>query len=120
MEEKKEVFFRKENGPVLSGARGSAMLYSVGYQLRKDDDWTDAVLRHKNDVYEVYFAFGSYPNGRNVQTQSENFLPHEATARQLADLGRIAGAGIPLNILFNGNCYGKDAQSRQFFSIKNS
>lgn len=92
------------------------MLYSVGYQLRKDDDWTDAVLRHKNDVYEVYFAFGSYPNGRNVQTQSENFLPHEATARQLADLGRIAGAGIPLNILFNGNCYGKDAQSRQFFN----
>lgn len=92
------------------------MLFSVGYQPDPRDALTDAIIRHKKDIYEVYFAFGNYPNGRSTPTQSENLLPHEVTAKQLTDLARIAKAGIPLNILFNGNCYGKDAQSRQFFN----
>lgn len=92
------------------------MQFSVGYQLRQDERLIQQMLRHKEQIYEVYFAFGNYPNGRNTQEQSDLFLPHEATAKQLSDLGKLAKAGIRLNILFNGNCYGKDAQSRRFFS----
>ena len=91
------------------------MLFSVGYQLLPEDDFINAILRHKERIYEVYFSFGDTPNGRHATTAKAGFLPHEATEKQLYDLHRLAEAGIPLNILYNGNCYGDIALSRAFY-----
>lgn len=91
------------------------MRFSVGYQRRAGDDLMEEILRWRDRVYEVYFSFGGVPNGRGSIAGDDDLLPHEAQARQLADLRRIADAGIPLNILYNGNCYGADAESRAFF-----
>lgn len=92
------------------------MKFSVGYQFTENGELTEAVLRHKSNIYEVYFSFGDYPNGRHAQDVSDTLLPHEAQGRQLEELRVFAEAGIPLNILFNGNCYGKHAESRSFFT----
>ena len=91
------------------------MKFSVGYQLFAEDTFMDAILRHKERIYEVYFSFGETPNGRHIATAKQGFLPHEATEKQLYDLSRLSEAGIPLNILYNGNCYGDTALSRTFY-----
>lgn len=91
------------------------MKYALGYQLRPTTDLVERILFYKERIYEVYFAFGDTPNGRHRQTESMAFLPHEITLRQLSDLSMLAEGGIPLNLLFNAACYGKDAASRAFF-----
>ncbi|MCQ2386378.1 MAG: hypothetical protein MJ078_06875, partial [Clostridia bacterium] len=91
------------------------MLYSVGYQMRQDTEWMETIVRNKAFLKEVYFSFGDIPNGRNSQWSCSGFLPHEAQEKQLADLSFLAENGIPLNLLYNGNCYGENAQSRAFF-----
>lgn len=67
-------------------------------------------------ISEVYFAFGNYASGRGKQSGGDTVeLPWESHARQADDLRRISDAGIALNLLLNGNCYGGDALSRSFF-----
>lgn len=90
------------------------MKYSVGYQLT-DAPFLEEIIKNKEKIGEVYFSWADYPNGRNSQLHQKGLSPQEAQARQEADLARLAGEGIPLNLLFNGMCYGKDAQSRAFF-----
>lgn len=92
------------------------MKFSIGYQIDERDTLVPAILRHAARVQEVYFAFGDFPNGRHKQTRSSYLLPYEAQERQLADLDRLHKAGIALNLLLNGNCYGADSLSRSFFS----
>ncbi len=91
------------------------MQFSVGYQLCTDDDFLNTILKYKDNIYEVYFSFGDTPNGRHAANVHSELLPHEATEKQLCDLSRLSAAGIPLNILYNGNCYGERALSRSFF-----
>ena len=81
------------------------MRFSVGYQ--PDAAWIDAVVERAASVHELYFAYGSMPSGR---------APVADADRQLEDLGRVADAGIGLNILFNANCYGARSLSRKFFT----
>ena len=81
------------------------MRFSVGYQ--PDAAWIDAVVERAASVHELYFAYGSMPSGR---------APVADADRQLDDLGRVADAGIGLNILFNANCYGSRSLSRRFFT----
>lgn len=91
------------------------MLYTIGYQMREDDDLLSAILRHRASIYEVYFSFADIPNGRGAMEERVHRMPHEAQAKQLADLSRLSACGIGMNLLLNGNCYGKDAESRAFF-----
>ena len=92
------------------------MKFSIGYQMTEDQNFVDTILKYRDRIYEVYFSFGDTPNGRHSQTSIEGLLPHEITARQLQELSRISAAGIPLNLLYNGNCYGEGALSRTFFN----
>ncbi|MBR5308868.1 MAG: hypothetical protein IKU43_08860 [Clostridia bacterium] len=92
------------------------MKFNVGYQLLEDESLIDGIIAHKDDIYEVYFSFGDFPNGRNNQLKSEIFTPYEAQEKQLSDLEKLSKAGLHFNLLFNGNCYGKDSLSRAFFS----
>ena len=90
------------------------MLFSVGYQLRRDNTLIDAILKNKNKISEVYFAWEDFPNGRNTLANSDLGL-YEAREKQAEDFKRLFEEGIGFNLLLNGNCYGKNAQSRSFF-----
>ncbi len=90
------------------------MKFSVGYQMT-DIPLMEEIIHHKDQIGEVYFSWGDYPNGRNSQLRQKGLTPQEAQKRQREDLQKLADAAIPLNVLFNAMCYGKDAQSRTFF-----
>ena len=94
---------------------GIFLKFSVGYQLFGDSDFLDSIIKYKDDIYEVYFSFGDFPNGRNSQLNQKGMLPWEAQSKQTEDLKRLSLENIALNLLFNATCYGKDSLSRAFF-----
>ena len=89
-------------------------LFSVGYQLRTDNVFIDAVLNNAEKIRELYFSWEDFPNGRNTLSSSDLNI-YEARKKQDEDFKRIFDAKIKFNLLLNGNCYGKYAQSRNFF-----
>lgn len=92
------------------------MKFSVGYQLSNNTEFLNKIIEYKSHIYEVYFSWGEFPNGRNNQVKRADMLPWEAQSKQMEDLKRLSDAGIELNLLFNANCYGADSQSREFFN----
>lgn len=90
------------------------VLFSVGYQLREDDLFLNAVLENRQSISELYFPWDDFPNGRNTLSDSA-FYKYDAIDKLKTDFEQIKSAGIKFNLLLNGNCYGKEAQSRQFF-----
>ena len=91
------------------------MKFSVGLGQRRSETFLDEVISAADNIGEVYFSYGDYPNGRNSQLMVEGLTPEEAAEQQQRDLRRLSEAGISLNVLFNAMCYGKDSQSRVFF-----
>ncbi len=94
---------------------GDSMKYMVGLNFN-NNRLTDCILNNADSIYEVYFSFSSFANGRSNQLLNENITPWEMQAKQLETLKKLNQGGIAFNILFNANCYGKDAQSRSFFN----
>jgi len=92
------------------------MRFSVGYQLFKNYDFIEDIIRYKNNISEVYLSWGDFPSGRNIQVSRYDMTPWEAQAKQISDLDMIGKENIPLNLLFNAMCYGKDSLSRAFFN----
>lgn len=90
------------------------MKFSLGYQCT-NAPFVEEILRNKEHIAEVYFSWANYPNGRNSQLQQRGFSPEQAHIKQKQDLAQLSAAGIPLNLLFNAMCYGKDSQARAFF-----
>lgn len=91
------------------------MKFSVGYQLFSDDTYIDKIIEHRESISEVYFSWGDFPNGRNNQTERLDMTSWEAGEKQRADLKKLTDAQIPVNMLFNATCYGKNSLSRKFF-----
>ncbi len=92
------------------------MKFSVGYQISENQYFIDEIINNKEHIYEVYFSWGDMANGRNNQLNNSMLLPWEAHQKQIADLKKLAEKGLSFNLLINGNCYGKDSQSRAFFN----
>ena len=92
------------------------MKFSVGYQICESDFFINEIIKNRESVDEVYFSWGDFANGRNIQTVRDDFTPWEAQQKQMADLMRLHESGIKFNLLFNGCCYGKDSLSRSFFN----
>lgn len=88
------------------------MKFSVGYQLKQNFTLIDEILKNKENISEVYFSFGDLPNGRS--NLNKNGLLFENVNKQLEDLSRLGS--MPLNLLLNGNCYGKYALARSFYN----
>lgn len=63
----------------------------------------------------MYFSWGDFANGRSSQIEKAGYTPWELQQMQIQMLSRLSKAGLSFNLLFNGNCYGKDSQSRAFF-----
>ena len=92
------------------------MKYMIGYQIRQDDGFVREIIKNKDHIYEVYFSWADFPNGRNNQLRKEGFTPWEAQAKQMSDVALLSQNGLKLNLLLNGNCYGRNSQSREFFN----
>lgn len=90
------------------------MKYMVGLKPA-DTALLNCIKNHKDQIHEVYFSWGDFPNGRSSQLMKDAYTPWELQDMQRDALKELAEAGIPLNLLFNANCYGKDSQSRAFF-----
>ena len=91
------------------------MKYMVGLQNRRND-LLESIIENKEHIYEVYFSWGDVPNGRNIQTQNQDYTAWEMQKWQEEALEKLSFNKIPLNVLYNANCYGKDSQSRTFFN----
>ena len=91
------------------------MKFMPGLPVRPNDAFLDEIIRQKEHIYEVYFSWGSFASSRGT-AQADGLAEWEILQKQTADLERLSNAGIRLNLLFNGNCYGKDSQSRAFFN----
>ena len=89
--------------------------FSVGLP-KNNMEFVNCIIQNAEHIYEVYFSWGDFPNGRSNQTQSDYYTPWELVDIQREMLQRLSDAGISLNMLFNANCYGKDSQSRAFFN----
>lgn len=90
------------------------MKFSVGYQLRNNDLLISAIKQYADKIGELYFSWADLPNGRNT-IASVDMNRYTAREKQENDLLELSKYGISFNLLLNGNCYGKYAQSRAFF-----
>ena len=52
------------------------MKFSVGYQMCGKDEFIDAVIKHKSKIEEVYFSWGDFANGRNLQVKQAGLTPY--------------------------------------------
>lgn len=92
------------------------MKFTVGYQITANNSFIEYIAENKEHIYEMYFSWGDIPNGRNSMLQNSSYFPWQAQQKQIEDLDFISGNGIKLNLLLNGNCYGRNSISRAFFS----
>lgn len=84
------------------------MKFSVGYQA--NDLLKKTVIANKSSISEIYFPWGGFTSGRGV-------VAGLSAQRQMErDLDEYAAEGFGANLLLNGNCYGRRAQARSFFT----
>lgn len=93
----------------------NGMRYMIGYQQTKNDRLKETVLRYRESVSEVYFSWGDIPSGRGTMEKDDRIFPFELQAKMLDDLAELSRGGIGMNLLLNGNCYGRMSQARVFF-----
>ncbi len=91
------------------------MRYMIGYQRMRDDRLKTTILRYKESISEIYFSWGEMPSGRGTMEKSGNLFPFEAQREMLEELKEYSRSGIGMNLLLNGNCYGRMSQARVFF-----
>lgn len=90
------------------------MKWIVGYQLTESDEFMNEILRRKEQIREIYFSWGTMPNGRHASVAHESLTESEARRRTEEDLKTLSGAGLAMNLLLNGNCYGRRSLSKSF------
>ena len=64
----------------------------------------------------MYFSWGSFPNGRAPDTACGTLTEWEAYKKMTDDLCRLNGEGLKFNLLFNGNCYGRESLAQSFYN----
>lgn len=97
------------------------MKFSIGYQLTPEMDFLQTIISNRESVYEVYFSWDGFANGRSTSYIANDFSVWEASERKMSDLRALSESGIRLNLLFNATCYGAESLSKSFFeSIGNT
>ena len=85
--------------------------FSVGLPLSDKPEFVGKIIENAQHISEVYFSLPGFGSGRSGSGQNQLY-----TYNLLTDtLKLISSKGIALNVLFNANCYGKDALAREFF-----
>ncbi len=88
------------------------MKFSVGYSLIAREQFNEAIDTYRENIAEIYFSWPGMGSGRaNILHSQEEYDPKVNTL--VGDLSAYARMGIPLVMLFNANCYGDKAVSRE-------
>lgn len=82
------------------------MKWQIGYQANKT--LVSYLIQYKEFVSEIYFPWMDLATGRGV-------ISSEAQDTLAADLQEFRSAGIKLTLLLNGNCYGWQSLSGEFY-----
>lgn len=89
------------------------MKYSIGYQLPDEYFSVYELCRNYGDkVSDVYFSFSNEPSGRFSLSGSDEKETEEIKELQLEELSEIKKLGKTLTLLYNANCYGEGAVSK--------
>lgn len=91
------------------------MKYMVGLP-KNNSEFVSSIIENKAYIYEVYFSWGDFPNGRSSQDVDSEYTPWEMADIQRNQLQMLSSENIPLNLLFNANCYGAQSQSKALFN----
>lgn len=78
---------------------------SVGYPCRTKLSFFDSVAPYLEQIGEVYFGWPGFANGRAAAAMDSD------QSCLKVDLTRFAEAGVRLNLLLNGNCFGANGVS---------
>jgi len=91
------------------------MKFAVGYQLPEGghESFVDVVRDYVDHVGEVYFAWVGQASGRAAVGVQRGYVDWTAQQRLEDDLRALRQMGVKLDVLFNANCYGRLAVSRQ-------
>lgn len=91
------------------GAVNGKMKFAVGYQFAEEnaDPFVKVVRDFREFVGEVYFPWVDLPSGRMPLTDRRGVIDWEGQRRLEKDLASFKEWKIKLNLLLNGNCYGK-------------
>ncbi len=91
------------------------MKFSVGYQLREDEEssFLSLIEPYRDHIAEVYFPWIDLPSGRGSIAESGGYINWRAQEQLLSDLKAIKKMGIKTDLLLNGNCYGEDSMSER-------
>ena len=90
------------------------MKFSVGYSLIDKYRFNEAVEEFSENISEIYFSWPGTPSGRNSNITADK-IEREIDSL-LNDLNWYSSMGLPLVLLFNGNCYGSEAVSRELIN----
>ncbi len=85
--------------------------FMVGYQPYAPD-LMEVISLYANRISEVYFSWPGTPNGRGNLTERQGMVDWDGVRVLEHDLLNIKKAGIKLDLLLNGNCYGGGALSK--------
>ncbi len=91
------------------------MRFSIGWNTQHAESLVNSVLNHRDRVAEVYFSLPGMPSGRGIMSYPEGQSGDEAENALFHGLFVLHENGIALNLLINGNCFGKDTLSRSFY-----
>ena len=86
----------------------SSLRLSVGYPCATPISFFDSIAPYLDKVGEVYFGKADIPSGRAT---FEGDLRCDQAIFE-SDLAKFSKAGVRLNLLLNGNCYGERAVSQ--------
>ena len=91
------------------------MKYTIGYQLPDGYDSTYSLCcDYREHISGVYFSFANQKGGRMPLCSDDEQSVKEVGDYQLEELKEIRKLGIPTTLLFNANCYGQEANSKDF------
>ena len=90
-------------------------MFIVGYNQSAGSKLIKTIIENKENIQEIYFAWGDIPSGRGCNYKSE-IDEINYTNQLFEDLKILSENGIKQNLLLNGNCYGKYSQARVFYN----
>ena len=91
------------------------MRFSIGWNPQHTESLLRSVLNHRDQTAEVYFSLPGMPSGRGIMSRMDGQSGDEAENDLFRGLSVLYEKGIALNLLINGNCFGKDTLSRSFY-----
>ena len=67
------------------------MKFMVGLP-QNDDEFVNYIIKNSEHIYEAYFSWGDFPNGRSNQIRANDYLSWELMDIQRAALKKLADA----------------------------